>query len=340
MATTMEGSPFDRALPAPNSVLPTRPDTPQRKDHHDEMCRLREELEEMRIAKDQALQAREAMEDDLLDIQEKGDETENALKQRNEDLEKMAREVRAWRERAESLSVDRRRSPAGAETRPPLQGQANEKIELALTHERQQVQHLTATLAKTQALLDATTSAAAHDMHQQTSMEDARRRWGAQLAQAEHFWRAQVIEQQKLREAAEIQLQGMLQRHEAQLGQVEDGELQARAEVEIQQRRVQQMEEALQKQSRQINVDSSVSEDLERLREQIIELKGNLHDQHGCAEQYRRMSERLTTEVKQLRHAKRGLERSEQAPFQQMEDMELQTNAQRRKNVPGAFHRS
>ena len=92
-----------------------------------------------------------------------------------------------------------------------------------------------------------------------------------------------------------------------------------------------------------MEVDSGGNEELERLRLLAAEQEGRVNDQHQCVEQFRRMSERLTTQVKQANLAKRGLEQSEQAMRQQVEDMKSQITALRRQqhsnNMPGSFER-
>ncbi len=89
-----------------------------------------------------------------------------------------------------------------------------------------------------------------------------------------------------------------------------------------------------------MEIDSAGNEELERLRRLAAEQEGRVDEQRQCAEQFRRMSERLTTQVKQANLAKRGLEQSEQMMRQQMDDMRSQLNAsQQRKQMPGSFSR-
>lgn len=328
-----------KGTPATGTTPRAKPSVPQKKTHIEEMLRLRKEVEEMRDARDQAFGERDAMADDLLKAQEDFEEKDEALS-------KMSREVWTWREKAEKLSndlADERRLLAQGR-RALVEGnashsgtrEANGRNEAELT---QQVQQLTAALAESKALLSAKTSAVSTpEIDQQASMQEAQRQFQAQLAQVEDRWRSQGVEQQKLLKAAEGSLHDTREYYENKL---RDVELQARSHIEEQQRRLQEIEVSLQGRSQEMEVDSGGNEELERLRRLAAEQEGRINDQRQCAEQFKRMSERLTTQVKQANLAKRGLEQSEQAMRQQVEDMKSQVTASRRQshknNIPGSF---
>ena len=330
-----------KGTPATGTTPRAKPSIPQKKTHIDELLRLRKELEEMREARDQAYGERDAMADDVLKAQE-------GVEEKDEELSKMSREVWTWRDKAEKLSNDMaderrpaaqgRRSLVGGNARSPVTREANGRNEAELAQARQQVQQLTAALAESDALLNAKTSTVhAPEVDQQASTQEAQRQFQAQLAQAEDHWRSQALEQQKLRQAAEGGLHDTREYYENKLRDVES---QARSQIEEQQRRLQETETGLQG---RMEVDSGGNEELERLRRLAAEQEGRVDDQRQCAEQFRRMSERLTTQVKQANLAKRGLEHSEQAMRQQVEDMRSQITAwprqQNNNNMPGSFQR-
>lgn len=331
-----------KGTPATGPTPRAKPSIPQKKDHVDEVLRLRKELKEVKEARDQAYGERNAMEDDMLKIHED-------LEKKDEELSKMSREVWTWREKAEKLSNDMtdnrrlaaqsRRSLVGGNASFPATREASGRNEAELAQARQQVQQLTAALAESQALLSAKDSTVpTPEVDQQASTQETQRQFQEQLAQVEDHWRSQVVEQQNLRQAAESGLQNTREYYENKL---RDVELQARSQIEEQQRRLQETETGLQEQLQQMEVDSGGNEELERLRRLTAEQEVRVNDQRQCAEQFRRMSERLTTQVKQANLAKRGLEQSEQAMRQQVEDMKSQMTALRRQEhnnkMPGSF---
>ena len=328
MATSTMESSSRNGSPASGTPR-AKPSIPQKKNHIDELLRLRKELETTREERDQACGERDAMENDLLNAQE-------ALEEKEEALKTMSREVWTWREKAEKMSKDMasekrlgaqgRRSFAERPSSATSSREANSRTEAELTEARQEVQRLTSALAESQTLLGARTSTS-------PGLEVDQHQVQAQMEQLESRLRSE----EKLRRAADASLQNTSAFYQNKLSEVET---QARIQIEDQQRRLQEAEMGLQGGLQRMEIDSGGNEELERLRQLTAEKEGRVDEQRQCAEQYRRMSERLTTQVKQANLAKRGLEQSEQMVRQQMEDMKSQLNAsQQRRQMPGSFQR-
>jgi hypothetical protein len=164
----------------------------------------------------------------------------------------------------------------------------------------------------------------------QASSDDLQRQIQAQLTQADERWRSHIAaEQHRLREASDANSNMMREYYENKLKSIET---QVRSQVEAETR--------LQGGMQQMEIDSKDDEELDRLRRVTADQENRANDQHQCAEQYRRMSERLTTQVKQANSAMRGLEQSEQMMRQQMEGMKAEIRTLKlphRGNMPGAF---
>ena len=327
--------------PSPLSTVPrAKPSVPQKKGHIDELVRIRKDIEEMREERDQALGERDAMADDMLKIQEELDE-------KDEELKKMSREVWTWREKAETLINDKtgprgRRALVGAEASSLAGRESTARMEQELAQAREQVQQLTASLAESNALLSAkTVTATVAQVDQNALMYEAQRESRATSTQAEEHWRSEAIEQQKLRQAAEDGLQSTKSYYEVKIRSVES---QGQEQLREQQRRLHDAEAALRDRSQQMEIDSGGSEELDQLRRQAAELQTRVDDQHQCVERFRRMSERLTTQVKQAKFDRQNLEQSEQTMRRHIEDMRTQAGAYRghfqSKPMPGAFGRS
>jgi hypothetical protein len=326
MATSTMESSSRNGSPAPGTPR-AKPIIPQKKNHIDEILRLKKELEAAREDRDQACGERDAMETDLLSTQE-------ALEEKEEALRKLSREVWTWRDKAEKMSKDTpdekrlstqgRRSFAERPSSASSSREANSKIEAELAEARQEVQRLTSALAESQTRLRSSASPAAGVDQRQVQV---------QIEQLEGSLRSE----EKLRRAAEASLHDTSTYYQNKLSQVE---MQAQTQIEEQQRRLQEVEAGLQGGLQRMEVDSGDSEELQRLRQLAAEHERRVDEQRQCAEQYRRMSERLTTQVKQANMAKRGVEQSEQTLRQQMEDMRSQLNAsQQRRPMPGSFQR-
>ena len=329
MATSTMESSSRNGSPASGTPR-AKPIIPQKKNHIDELLRLKKELEAVQEAREQACGERDAMENDLLNAQEALEESEEALK-------KMSREVWTWREKAERVPKDTadekrlgaqgRRSFAERPSSASSSREANNKTEAELAEARQEVQRLASALTESQTRLSAMGSfSPAADVDQRQAQ--------AQMEQLESRLRSE----EKLRRAADASLHDTSAYYQEKLKEVE---MQARTQIEQQQRRIQEAEAQLQGGLQRMDVDSGDNEELERLRKLTAEHERKVDEQRQCAEQYRRMSERLTTQVKQANLAKRGLEQSEQMMRQQMEDTRAQLNAsQQRRHMPGSFLRS
>lgn len=336
-----------------------KPSIPQKKSHVDELIRLRKELEELRAERDQAHRERDAMEDDLLqaqeDLEQKIDELgkkSKDLEEKSEELSKKSKEVWTWREKAEKaerlsndMAIERRfsgsdrRSLGSGNASPLPTKEANGKVEAELGQARQQIQQLMSELAETKTLLDTkTASPPVPKVNNQNLAQEAQRQFQTQLAQVENHWRSEALEQQKLRQIAEAGLNDTKVYYENKL---KDVEFQAQSQIAEHQRQLQETKIGCQEPVQQMEVDSPGTEELDRLRRLAAEQEESMNSQRQCAEQYRRMNERLTTQIKQANMAQRKLEQSEQSMRQQVENMKSQiTILQRQQHVkpmPGAF---
>lgn len=305
-----------RGSPAPGTPK-MKPTIPQKNKSIDEYLRLKKELEEVK-------EARDLMEDDLLKAQEDLEEREKELKQKS-------REVWTWREKAEKLSnemVNERRhqgqgqrSPMSANASALASREASARNEKELAEARQQIQELTAALSEAKTHLSAKESDSGPSGLDQESLS----RLEDQIGQLQ----IQCRSEEKLRRAAEASLQNTSQFYQNKL---ESAEAQARIQIEDQRRQIQELqtEGGLQR----MDIDSGGNEELERLRRLTAEQEGRIEEHRRCAEQFRSMSERLTSQVKQGKQ-------SEQNMRQQIETMKTQMSAARQGSniMPGAFQR-
>lgn len=264
------------------------------------------ELKETKEARDQAYGERDAMADDLLKMQED-------IEDRDAELKKLSREVWIWREKAEKMSIDKpaqealtvqsRRSLAMTEEDFPRTREVNIQSEDDLAEARKKIRQLTAALAESNALLDKKTSVGSeYQRNQQASSAEDERQFQMQLAQSEDHWRSQLIEHQKLRQAAESALHSMRGIYEQKL---KDVELEARSSIWQLQYQLRERDGAREEQSGCVKILPHVNEELEHLRQLVIDQESMINDQRQCAEHFRRMSERLTTQIKQANSEKR-----------------------------------
>ncbi|KAK0276753.1 hypothetical protein LTR35_002894 [Friedmanniomyces endolithicus] len=116
-----------------------------------------------------------------------------------------------------------------------------------------------------------------------------------QLAQVEESWRSQMDAEHKLRQATEDRLYNMKQSCEARMKEVES---QARIRIAEQQRRLQETEVAVKGRSPQAGINSGWTDGLDLMHQLVADQEVEINNEYQRAEQFRRMSERLTTQVK------------------------------------------
>jgi len=300
MAISTDRVSFGNSTPTARPSIRPKPSVPQKKTHVDELIRVKMELKETIVARDQAYGERDAMADDLLKMQED-------IEERDAELKKLSREVWTWREKAEKMSNDKpaqgaltvqsRRLLAMTEEGSPRTREVNIQSEDNLPEARKKIRQLTAALAESNALLDKKTSVGSeYQRDQQASSAEDQQQFQMQLAQSEDYWRSQLIEHQKLRQAAESALHSMREIYEQKL---KDVELETRSSIEQLQHQLRERDTAREEQSGCVKIPSHINEELEHLRQLVIDQETKINDQRQCAEQFRRMSERLTTQIKQ-----------------------------------------
>ncbi|KAK0328528.1 hypothetical protein LTR82_000459 [Friedmanniomyces endolithicus] len=126
-------------------------------------------------------------------------------------------------------------------------------------------------------------------------MQDAHHPYQIQLAQVEESWRSQMDAEHKLRQATEDRLYNMKQSCEARMKEVES---QARIRIAEQQRRLQETEVAVKGRSPQAGINSGWTDGLDLMHQLVADQEVEINNEYQRAEQFRRMSERLTTQVK------------------------------------------
>ncbi|KAK0265616.1 hypothetical protein LTR12_000234 [Friedmanniomyces endolithicus] len=283
----------------------------------DELLRLTQELEKLRLARDEAYEERDAMADDLLKLLED-------VEKKDEELKEMAGKAWTRKDDAQKMSGDeatemhRSAQVGGGDGIYSMPSEANSK-EKASTVPVSQV-------------------------GQQIWMQDAHRQYQIQLAQVEESWRSQMDAEHKLRQATEDRLYNMKQSCEARMKEVES---QVRIRIAEQQRRLQKTGVAIKGKSHQTRINSGWTDGLDLMHQLVADQEVEINNEYQRAEQFRRMSERLTTQVKhsnmanqaqQFRRmrersmtqakpanmADQALEQAEQVEQQHLEDVQSQ----------------
>ena len=251
--------------------MKAKPSVPQKKNHMDEMYRLRKE-------KDDAVRVKSMMEEDLLQIQdelqEKDDEVERLYKQIQELNAKLAE---ADARLKQSAATNNNRDPGMPRSRPDATAKA--KIEqLRAQLEQEQKEKYAA----------------------QAELKIAQESFNERLLDAQHSANAQNEAVQKRAQASEIALNEHVGRME-----IDSGNRQQHAQT-------------------------------------IAKLEEEIRDQRQRCEQFRRTSERLTTQIKQVNDANAGLARSEREAQRRMEDMKSRITGLegrlRDGSMPGSYH--
>jgi hypothetical protein len=299
------------------SSMPSQPEpgVPQKPDHAQELARLKKELAEVEDARD-------IMEVEFLKLQED-------VEEKDEQLSKLSKEIWTWKDIAES------RANSAAQERSSKD--VNDTSEIELAQARQEIQRLTAALAESEAAIDQHATAASSPRSNSPVADspvgegELRLLFESRLAEAQEELRNQVNEEHKLRVAAEGSLQSAREYYENKMKEVEQ---QAQTSIAEQQQSFQEAFSA----SQPVSIDSVDAGEIEALRGRVNDLETRIREQHRCTEQYRRMSERLTTQVKQANMEKRTVEQSEQMLRRQLEDSRLQRHtSQRHQQMPGSY---
>ncbi|KAK0935396.1 hypothetical protein LTR29_013029 [Friedmanniomyces endolithicus] len=312
--------------------------TPQEMAHVDELLRLRKQLEEVRLARNEACEERDAMADDLLKLQED-------VEEKDEKLERMAKETRTREDEIQkmfsngAMKVHRSVQFGGGEGICSLPGEASGKAKVGFARAPD------ARIRTSIALQTSTVPLSQVD--QQIWKQGVHRQYQAQLAEVEESWRSQVEAEHKLRQAAEDGLYNMKQSCEAQMKEVKS---QARTRIEEQLRRTQKTEVGVRGESHQkaansdqeveINNEYQRAEQFRRMSERLTtQVKhSNMANQ---AQQFPRRSERSTTQAMPANMADRSFEQAEQVGQQRLKNVKSQSTVSRRqrrkKQTPASF---
>jgi chromosome segregation ATPase len=290
-ASLVEQTTSPTKMAAPSVPSRAKPNIPQKKNHIDELFRLRRDLEDAINARDDAVEMKDMMAEDLLTAQEEVQERDDEVKRWREKAEKFQNQVKELRTR-QTLR-------AGGASSPSLGGANNAKLEAENRQLRQQVDQLTVELAqKDTQLVNASVS---------TNMES--------------MLRNQLAEEQKLREAAEADLKNTQDHYELRL---KEAERLANTQIEAEKQRAQATENALNEQMNRMDIDSTSQQ---QNQQQIATYEAEIRDQRQRCNQFKKTSERLTTQVKQAVDAKRDLERSDQEMRHTIEDLKSEIAA-------------
>jgi chromosome segregation ATPase len=261
--------------PHPSSKV--KPNIPQRKTHVDEMYRLRRDLEDATRAKDDAIEMRSMMEEDLL-------QTQDELQEKAVEVERLSKQV----------------------------------------HE------LNVKLAETDARLKQTTAA---PNNRDTEMHRSRLDVGIE-SKVDQL-RSQLDEEQQSKYAAQAELKIARETFEKRLLEAERS---ASIQIEAEKKRAQAFELASNEQMNRMEIDSGNQQHHDQT---IAKLEEEIREQRQRCNQFRKTSERLTTQIKQANDAKASLERSDRESQQRMEDMKSKIAALevrvRGGQMPGSF---
>lgn len=339
-ATALQTTSPNEQRASPNKMSPpvasqkAKPNIPKKKTHVDEMFRLKRELEEAKKARDEATEIKDMMAEDLLTTQEE-------VQEKEDEVRKISKEVWAWRDKAERLSSQvkeqkTRQSLMGTETISASTREVNVKREMEQMQMHQQIEQLTAALAEKDAqLIEKAYVAAGSEDQLQSSIQEAQLRFDLELKQKEDQLRSQLAEEQKLRQAAEANLKSTKDYYESRH---RDTEQLASTKIEEERKRSQATESALNDQMNRMEIDLTSQQQQEQL---VATYEAEIRDQRQRCNQFKKTSERLTTQMKQAVEAKKDLERSDQEMRQRIEDMKSQIAAHqlqlREYRMPGAF---
>lgn len=301
-----------------------RPIIPQKKKNIDELYRIRKELEDALRTKDEAVEMKDMMAMDLLS---KEDELEEALKEigtLKKQVEEQSIQLLEQKQRQSILAKGKAPTPPARESTAKMQA---EHMQM-----RQQIEQLSAVLAEKDAQLSASAALAVNtDDQLQRSITETQMRLQSELQQKESEFQTRFAEEQSLRQTAEAELTRTKIQYETQLKAT-------LALVEEEKKHTQASELALNEQMNRMNLDSTSQQQHEQI---VASYEEKLRDQRQRCEQFRRTSERLTTQIKQGTEIQRGLERSDQEMRQRVEDMKSEIGMLRSKlrdyRMPGSF---
>jgi len=297
----------------PSVISPrSRPSIPQKKNHVDEVFRLKRELEVAFQSRDEAIETRDMMADDLLTAQEQ-------LQEKEEEFAKISKELWTWKDKAEKLSSElseqkNLKPHLGKRPVPVPVKDTSTAIQAENMRLRQQIEKLNTVVAEKDSQLQETAMMMTDShSHSQSLIQEARQQWEAELSQKETQFKLKLEEQQRKCEAAEAQLQV----------QVQTGQ-QMMTQLEAEKNRAQLAELSLGEHAARMEVDSTSQQERAQL---IDKYEAEIQDQRQRCEQFRRSSERLTSKMKQATETVKDLERSDHIMQQRVEDMKSQIAA-------------
>ncbi|KAK1067515.1 hypothetical protein LTR74_006376 [Friedmanniomyces endolithicus] len=288
---------------------------PQEMAHIDELLQLTQELEKLRLARDEAYEERDAMADDLLKLLED-------VEKKDEELKEMAGKAWTWKDDAQEVSGDeatemhRSVQVGGGDGFSSIPRGVSGKETVVFTEAPDaRIRPVTAT--QTSAVL-------VSEVDQQMWMQDSLRQYQMQLAQVEKDWRSQLEEEHKLRQGAEDGLINMKEFYEAQMKEVES---QSRVRIEELQHRMQESKILIERESHQMEMHSGWKEELDQLHQLAADQEVEINNQYQRAEQFQRMSERLTTQVKHSNRATQATQATQAQQFRRMSERSMTTQA-------------
>ena len=231
--------------PAMSSIIPEqkKPQVPQKRANLDELFRLRKELIDLREEKEQAEEMSEMMGQDLFRAEEevaaKGDE----LKRKEAKLLDYEEQVKTWRERAQSLTLEvQEANRVIAETKQASdiremaissKAESSMQKEQELLNLQEQVTQLKATLDEKDAELTDKIALAAGKAYDkwQAVLKDKQLEFDSKLKESEERATADLSQQQELRREAEEALRDLSEQLDTNANQ--EQELRRSAEASL-----------------------------------------------------------------------------------------------------------
>ncbi|TKA41100.1 hypothetical protein B0A54_07621 [Friedmanniomyces endolithicus] len=266
---------------------------PQEMAHIDELLRLTKELEESRLARDQACQERDAMADDLLKLLED-------IEKKDEELKDMAGRALTWKDDAQKMSSD-----DATEMHRSVQVRGGDGFSSIPNSHRQYQMQLAQVEKDWRFQMEEE-----HKLRQgpENGLVNMKEFYEAQMQEVESQSRIRIEELQGRMQELEIALQRESQQIELHSGWKEE---------------LDQLHQLAADQEVEINDQYQRAERFQRMSERLTtQVKHS--NTASQAQQFRRMSERSTTQAKPANMADQALEQVEQVEQQHLEDIRSQ----------------
>ena len=316
-----------------------RPQPPPKRAHIEEILRLKKELEDTRVEKEEAEEMTMNMCQDLQLAQEETEKKTVELSRREADHRKCEEELQHWRQKAQRLSVEiseERRMVAAmkqsletqdAVVSSPTNNQLGNEEELSKL--RKQVVQLTATLSVKDNHMNSVNENEARLEAQLAQEQELRRVAETTLQATKQKMTSTSSREQELRHAAESSLRIAKEEYEIKSREADERTVLQIAEM---QKRAQDAEASLQEHTKEVGGDR------EQLLQHIHSLESELQDQRKSHDFFKKNSERLSREIRDIQAARKALEQSEHAATRQVADLKSQVAAlQSRRSMPGTY---